>query len=95
MNALTELQGMIDDFQEKVTSDQYVKMMDLCKTIHHHVLTEDLFIHLSQRTGCAQDGVFCDCNADKRVNMVLTDNAQIDKHLRTIASMAFELHYNN
>lgn len=92
MDALAELSNQIDEIKDKLTDDQYVKMMDLTKKIHHHVLGEDTMETISHRYHCASDGVFCNCDADKRVRFMINDIMEVPRLHKLVVELAADLY---
>ena len=92
MDSLGELTNLIDEVKEQLGDDRYLKIMDLMKKIHEHVLSEQLFEHISNKYQCLEHGVFCECSADERVGMMMNDIQDVPKYLKIIARQTAD-HY--
>lgn len=88
MEALSNLMDKVDQIKDQISEGDYLVMCNLMKDINVQVISDEMFALMSAKVCCYPDGVFCQCNADARLKILMNDAVQVPRYLKLIAKMA-------
>lgn len=97
MEALAKLTDLIDCIKQILNDDQYVKIMDYIKIIHHHCLKEATMKRIDDNSFCTEHGNHCECDANQKIvsllNQLEDQEQSLSRYLKIIAEIAADKYY--
>lgn len=88
MQAIEDLQELIDSIKSKVSDDEYLRLCNLSLVISKHVLSESaLKMARDICDHCGRRGELCECNADLLFNRLMDLKPKLDDMRTTIAEL--------
>lgn len=91
-NELHEITEFIDSMREHINDAQYLDLCTKIKEINERLLRPDVWDNVKRVALCNQDGVFCECEVNRRVNILVNNTILLPRYLRIIAEQAAEIH---
>jgi len=91
MQAIEELQELIDTLKSKVSDDEYLRLCNLSLVISKHVLSESVLKMARDICDyCGRRCQLCDCNADVIFNRMMELRPKIDDLRTTVAELTVQ-----
>lgn len=94
MEATAQLVNLIDDIKDKISDDEYLKLMNCALIASRHAVKEaDLSAARDTCQECSALGMLCECSAHDIFNHLLDLQIMIPDLYRVIATLNLEKYH--